>query len=148
MYNPYTADYGFGVSNQFDAAVYGPNGILGSSSTPKQGTRNPTKKPTDAENAQIFQFALASGLQIFSTIFGAITAVDQANKSVTTLSGQEVPISTMGPTDVTDKNTIIYQDNPSADEDDEEWYENTGLLIGGGAVLLVGVLLFATMGRR
>lgn len=151
-YNPYTLDYGFGVSNQFDQAVYGPQGILGSGATPASGSVRPSTKPTVAEQAQIFDFALSSGLQIFSAIFGAITAINAAEGTATTQNGSEVAIENLGATDVVSNPgrgpaTIIYQTDPSASEDDEEWYQNPSVLIGGVSVVLIGLLAVVAFRR-
>lgn len=48
---------------------------------------------SSAEQLQVFQTALNSGLQIFSTVFGAILAVNQQEQTALTQSGQTIDIS-------------------------------------------------------
>ena len=49
-----------------------------------------------AEQLSIFQTALSSGLQIFSTVFGAVLSVNQQEQTALTQSGQSVPVSQLG----------------------------------------------------
>ena len=88
-YQLYSPTYGFDLS--FDDDDFGTALNFG----PGQPAAN-ISQLSSAEQLSIFQTALSSGLQIFSTVFGAVLSVNQQEQTALTQSGQSVPVSQLG----------------------------------------------------
>ena len=85
-YQLYSPTYDLGGGYDFDDVL---------SWKPNQAPAN-VSQFSPAEQLSIFQTALSSGLQIFSTVFGAVLAINQQEQTALTQSGQSVPVSQLG----------------------------------------------------
>jgi len=95
----------------------------------------PTGSPQEVANT-IGQ-GISLGLQVFSSIFGMVTAINQQTQMATTGSGQ-VPVTELGP-------TTISGDGIETTVEAKEFLTGTNLLLIGGIGLLAVIML---TGRR
>ena len=101
------------------------------------GRVGPAGTASPQEVANTIGQGISLGLQVFSQIYGLVTAINQQTQMATTASGQ-VPVTNLGP-------TTISGNGVSTTVEAKDWFSGTNLLVIGGLGLLAVIML---TGRR
>jgi len=127
----------FGFSDRLNQELYGSGGPLSGGNIPQSSAPSSGSNLSQAEQLQIAQTAIDTGLKVFSSIFGAILAVDQQTGLATTQDGSQVPYDQLGNVSATETTgEVVYQ----ADSSSGGGIEDLQLYLIGGALLSVVVL--------
>ena len=100
-------DFGFG--DRLRQELYGSGGPLSGGNIPQGSAPSSGSNLSQSEQLQIAQTAIDTGLKLFSTIFGAILAVDQQTGLATTQDGSQVPYDQLGTVSATETTgEVVY----------------------------------------
>ena len=131
----------FGFSDRLTQEIYGGGGPLSGGNIPQSSAPSSGSNLSQAEQLQVAQTAIDTGLKVLSSIFGAILAVDQQTGLATTQDGSQVPYDQLGDLSATEPTgEVVYTANASGGFTTRQ----TGLLVAGGVVVLAALILVGT----